>query len=299
MSRLRRAFTLIELLVVIAIIAILAAILFPVFAQAKAAAKKTASLSQAKQLGTAQHIYLSDNDDMYPMAFGKYDGRWRYTWGAEVPADWRSNYGPQYVAFNNASWANSTQPYAKNLDLLEAPGVKTVNYFNENMSTAAVKKYARVGYTYNGLLSSYSASAVAASSQLPLLTQANGAQNMEAYAYANPFLVCDDKDQPCTYVPSTPDCDGDNGEFSQLFAADATMWVYGNGQNVIYADSSAKFRRYGANIGGRTDFRTDPFSAYDAKGIPAGQWQDKNWCHAVLFQPDFDFQDWGNPVEWK
>ncbi len=57
---LKRAFTLIELLVVIAIIAILAAILFPVFAQAKEAAKKTASLSNCKQVGTAINIYLAD-----------------------------------------------------------------------------------------------------------------------------------------------------------------------------------------------------------------------------------------------
>ena len=63
---LKRAFTLIELLVVIAIIAILAAILFPVFAQAKEAAKKTQCLSNGKQIGTALIMYLSDNDDKYP-----------------------------------------------------------------------------------------------------------------------------------------------------------------------------------------------------------------------------------------
>lgn len=62
----RRAFTLIELLVVIAIIAILAAILFPVFAQAKLAAKKTTTLSNIKQVGTATLIYAGDYDDVYP-----------------------------------------------------------------------------------------------------------------------------------------------------------------------------------------------------------------------------------------
>jgi prepilin-type N-terminal cleavage/methylation domain-containing protein len=62
----RRAFTLIELLVVIAIIAILAAILFPVFAQAKAAAKQTACMGQSQQIGTALMLYLSDYDSRYP-----------------------------------------------------------------------------------------------------------------------------------------------------------------------------------------------------------------------------------------
>jgi len=62
-----RAFTLIELLVVIAIIAILAAILFPVFAQAKSAAKKASCLSNVKQMATAAQLYLGDYDDTYPV----------------------------------------------------------------------------------------------------------------------------------------------------------------------------------------------------------------------------------------
>jgi prepilin-type N-terminal cleavage/methylation domain-containing protein len=61
----KRAFTLIELLVVIAIIAILAAILFPVFAAAKESAKATQILSQMKQIGTALHMYGADWDDMF------------------------------------------------------------------------------------------------------------------------------------------------------------------------------------------------------------------------------------------
>lgn len=62
----RHGFTLIELLVVIAIIAILAAILFPVFAQAKLAAKKTRALAQVKQIGTALFLYTGDADDVSP-----------------------------------------------------------------------------------------------------------------------------------------------------------------------------------------------------------------------------------------
>ena len=59
----KRAFTLIELLVVIAIIAILAAILFPVFTQAKLAGKKTCTLSNVKQLMLAQEIYVQGSDE--------------------------------------------------------------------------------------------------------------------------------------------------------------------------------------------------------------------------------------------
>jgi prepilin-type N-terminal cleavage/methylation domain-containing protein/prepilin-type processing-associated H-X9-DG protein len=65
----RRAFTLIELLVVIAIIAILAAILFPVFAQAKLAAKKTVALSDTKEIGLGMQLYVNDNDDTTPIVF--------------------------------------------------------------------------------------------------------------------------------------------------------------------------------------------------------------------------------------
>ena len=68
MKSMKRGFTLIELLVVITIIAILAAILFPVFARAKAAAKQTACISNLKQIGAAMTLYMGDNDDIFPYA---------------------------------------------------------------------------------------------------------------------------------------------------------------------------------------------------------------------------------------
>lgn len=77
-----RAFTLIELLVVIAIIAILAAILFPVFAQAKASAKKISSLSNTKNIGLGIMMYTTDNDDTLPMLqyHNKLDGSEWVSW---------------------------------------------------------------------------------------------------------------------------------------------------------------------------------------------------------------------------
>ncbi|MBI5707058.1 MAG: prepilin-type N-terminal cleavage/methylation domain-containing protein [Armatimonadetes bacterium] len=77
----RKGFTLIELLVVIAIIAILAAILFPVFAQAKAAAKNSLDLSNTKQLGLGLIMYSTDYDDV--LVWGM-DEAWQHTWASEV-----------------------------------------------------------------------------------------------------------------------------------------------------------------------------------------------------------------------
>ena len=69
LSRASRAFTLIELLTVIAIVAVLASILFPVFAQAKAAAKRTTSLGNIRQLGTSAMLYAGDADDVIFSAY--------------------------------------------------------------------------------------------------------------------------------------------------------------------------------------------------------------------------------------
>lgn len=105
----KKAFTLIELLVVIAIIAILAAILFPVFAQAKEAAKKTAGLSNTKQVGLALAMYGGDNDDT---AVNNNNNDWHWEWFAP---------GNNY-AWVETTWISMLQPYIKNWDLFVPPG---------------------------------------------------------------------------------------------------------------------------------------------------------------------------------
>lgn len=94
----KKAFTLIELLVVIAIIAILAAILFPVFAKAKTAAKKTADLSNSKQLGVGLNLYITDFDDMLP------------------PSNHRNEPTPVEV-----HWSWMVLPYMKNEQIFVSP----------------------------------------------------------------------------------------------------------------------------------------------------------------------------------
>jgi prepilin-type N-terminal cleavage/methylation domain-containing protein len=114
-----RAFTLIELLVVIAIIAILAAILFPVFAQAKVAAKKTQSLSNIKNLSTAINIYLADTDDILPMSeYGQYDTH--ITWSTAIypyvknggQSGWGSSVGDRNFA-NSGIFRSPANPRAE------------------------------------------------------------------------------------------------------------------------------------------------------------------------------------------
>ncbi len=105
----RRAFTLIELLVVIAIIAILAAILFPVFAQAKAAAKKTACLSNQRQLGIALTMYRDDADGM------------NFFFGHALDLS-RLSPGAPLGATRDNRWWNQILPYTKTGgDLLVSP----------------------------------------------------------------------------------------------------------------------------------------------------------------------------------
>src|SRR5438552_4097577 len=104
----RRGFTLIELLVVIAIIAILAAILFPVFAQAREKARQISCVSNQKQIGTATMMYIQDYDELFPTAVPYSPGTgWANGSPITTPADWRA--GSTFVRAQ--IWTNAIDPY--------------------------------------------------------------------------------------------------------------------------------------------------------------------------------------------
>ncbi len=296
----KKAFTLIELLVVIAIIAILAAILFPVFAQAKEAAKKTAALSNVKQLGTSYQIYLTDSDDRFPLGYRftptATGGTWRWNFNVSTPIGWMGagfaqGNEPRMTEDRN-HWSNTVQPYAKNYGIYEAPGMpkKEVYGYGEN-PTGAIASPALVNMSYNGFLHGYNATAVAAPSQLPLIWNGRGRGNGIGLSLSNPALYCPSAVETageCSYKPGGPAQAGSGGIGGYMFTIFDSMWEYNKGGNMGFCDSSAKFRKFGATLSpGSTDYKTDPYTGYDATGNPGFFWYD-GW-YAWLFRPDYTF----------
>jgi len=121
----KKAFTLIELLVVIAIIAILAAILFPVFAQAKTAAKKTTVISAQKQIGIAVLLYANDSDDLLPRQDDCKDKSALNPALNTKPFNYSGvgcSASPFFYRTNHFSWHKWIMPYAKSVEVMKHPG---------------------------------------------------------------------------------------------------------------------------------------------------------------------------------
>lgn len=121
----RRGFTLIELLVVIAILAILAAILFPVFARAREAARKTSCVSNLRQLGLAITMYVQDNEG-YPTMSSPPGTTPRTRW-------------PDYI-----------YPYVKNEAMFRAPSA-SLDIFGKQFAHDPRERYGGYGYNYQYL----------------------------------------------------------------------------------------------------------------------------------------------------
>jgi prepilin-type N-terminal cleavage/methylation domain-containing protein len=296
--RSRSGFTLIELLVVIAIIAILAAILFPVFAQAKAAAKKNAALSNLKQTGTAGIMYASDFDDTLPFAMIRNSaGNWQPNLLAEVPVDWRIT-APATWERHSVFWANSLMPYMKNKDMLAINGVSDVN---QTAVPQPGKTPTRVGIIMNGLVHTLPMGMIIQPSTVPMFWYGIGNVNYKGQMVSTPALRCAGPNACLFNSTSFPDdTNGSGSQFGSWWTAPPTETKthrsFTAGTLFVRSDTSAKYLRIGVDGGGNiTNYLTDPFSTYDAsvKGTlytgcrPTGS--DATvpyyWCY---FRPDLE-----------
>ena len=141
--RTRKAFTLIELLVVIAIIAILAAILFPVFARARENARRASCMSNLKQIGLGLMMYTQDYDEHYP-------SRGYTTPTDQIPPDnqvWYSSGGT-----NSWFWQQIIYPYTKSEQLYRCPnGVPSTYPYSGNYGTNGVIMQSSLGLSMAAL----------------------------------------------------------------------------------------------------------------------------------------------------
>ncbi|MFN7172382.1 MAG: prepilin-type N-terminal cleavage/methylation domain-containing protein [Fimbriimonadaceae bacterium] len=306
----KRAFTLIELLVVIAIIAILAALLFPVFAQAREAAIRTQMISNTRQVGQALIMYTSSNEDLFPLTF-QIEGSTILS--IALPPGWNR---PQTAGRDAALWANSIQPYQKSYDMMSfrglipwrlswgpyAPG----NYNNPNV------RYYNGSLSMNGLLHAYPAGNVEAPSRLPLVWWGNMREEIVGYTFTNPHLNCGNPVVPnCRFNPTrmpngtASTTQGDYSWAPYNSAADSA-WVFGRGMAIVNADTSARYQAMNPNgaptpSGQMVRSYEEPTMTYGTNGrqifYHRCQTNPTSPRYISFFRPDSSFQyEFGNAV---
>jgi prepilin-type N-terminal cleavage/methylation domain-containing protein/prepilin-type processing-associated H-X9-DG protein len=213
MNTRKRAFTLIELLVVIAIIAILAGILFPVFARARENARRSSCMSNVKQLSLAVLMYSQDYDEKLPPAYAN---------GAPSGMDW---------------WGPIIQPYIKNIQVYFCPSdytqSSTSNYNASSVSYGWNYYFLQNKPLGDDLHGGASLASIDAVSQTVLLGDSNGETTGSPPVPSNRYIIypC------CAYIPAERHLEGVNMTFvdshAKWFKVPAlvdnyTLWT-GNG----------------------------------------------------------------------
>jgi prepilin-type N-terminal cleavage/methylation domain-containing protein/prepilin-type processing-associated H-X9-DG protein len=270
-----RGFTLIELLVVIAIIAILAAILFPVFATAREKARQASCASNLKQSSLAVLQYVQDYDERYPMA------EINMGWGGYSSFIWQYPSDPGELDGN--AWGNSTQPYIKNLNIFACPST------SQNLTNPFGSSNYTVHYTYNGDLQSAQDSMILKPSSVIMFWSGEGDNAFGGRLWSMPVLNCPDENQPCVFASRNSDgsCStATNGARDTFWTGDGyesifknnTTWVHGHGDNFSFVDGHVKW------MPGDGSYNHDPYTIDPKTGAPQNVWGDG--CHGWLFALD-------------
>ncbi|MEO7715705.1 MAG: prepilin-type N-terminal cleavage/methylation domain-containing protein [Capsulimonas sp.] len=217
----RRGFTLIELLVVIAIIAILAAILFPVFAQARSKARQTASASNMRQIGIAVMMYLQDNDERtcathHDLAAGE-------------------------TAADLYPWYRPLQPYIKSDGIFRDPAMNdTPTVFPPQITLSDWNTY-RTDYLINGFFAHGIAIAgiSAPAGQIMFVQRHKGI----AFFDYHPWASAPDGNWERGFLDGSRYQIGDVGSDTQI-PDSANTGVYAGGDNYTFADGHVKWYKF-------------------------------------------------------
>jgi prepilin-type N-terminal cleavage/methylation domain-containing protein/prepilin-type processing-associated H-X9-DG protein len=242
--RLRNGFTLIELLVVIAIIAILAAILFPVFAQAREKARQTACLSNCKQMGIAIATYIQDYDETLPFAA-------------------ISSSVPNYSTLPNRRWYYLLDPYVKNTQIYMCPSAPDITVTNASIPFG-VSKAASVplGYGINANICGYASLTSPGGLALSQINDSAGTTLIvETAQFTDQILTINDPMKWVPYGNASVDI-----QFSPPgdLTANSTRWSscgssgndcrrpiarHNGGMNAVYCDGHAKWSKVEQFVG--------------------------------------------------
>jgi prepilin-type N-terminal cleavage/methylation domain-containing protein/prepilin-type processing-associated H-X9-DG protein len=260
----KRAFTLIELLVVIAIIAILAAILFPVFAQAREQARRTVCLSNTRQTGLGFAMYVQDYDEM-------------------TPSVWE-NYSTTPVVIGDF-W-QLLQPYIKSVDLFFCPDYTKIGCGAAEGAVDAAPGARCIGYGSNwGPMQSFSTGATEGGLYGPFINNgatstyyAQGVSLASIVAPANCYAFGDSSDEPWYTVTM--------GSILSSYANDgATISTngamrHGGRFNFAFTDGHAKLVRWQGGLSGGGGFQVYdlPGQSVGPVAIPRSVTDYGNWC---------------------
>lgn len=255
-SQNRKAFTLIELLVVIAIIAILAAILFPVFAQAKESAKKTSCLSNLQQIGLGCQVYINDYDDMWLPSYEYFDNPHQ---GGSANIHWWNEIAQPYLKSYQVTVEQDRQYQLTNVPTTDkwSSGIDSFSYaVNDMQYFYAYGNAQELAWDGNAPTVGYEENHIGLMHSVPGACSINSTECM-----VNASMI--DQTAKTIWIQDTPaplDGNGNPIYYNEIWADwqidwAATAWPttpinqwdpHLQGYNACFTDSHAKYKKFGS-----------------------------------------------------